>query len=243
MIIMNIIHTLVGVIAVSDPMWRVGLSLYSQVCINILCIYIFRKYLCSIKELRLFNKKNLKCCMWAMLIGVGVCLGHRIFFLFFMGFVKQSLQDIGETVITNQMIFLATVPGLLYETLLGPVTEEFFFRGIIFSVARQKHGNLYAIIISSLFFALGHLNGVQFISALFMGVVIGYTIILTGNVYIGVVIHVVNNSFALFNANILNNIWGIDYNSGIIQIIFGIILLVFGILMLRREADRKERYS
>ena len=45
MIIVYVMQTLTAVIPVSDPMWQVGLSLYSQVGANILCIYIFRKYL------------------------------------------------------------------------------------------------------------------------------------------------------------------------------------------------------
>lgn len=128
---------------------------------------------------------------------------------------------------------------MLYEALLAPVTEEIFCRGIIFPVARQKRGNLYAVIVSSILFALVHFNGVQFISALFMGVVIGYAIILTDNVYIGVVIHAVNNSFSIFNRDILNKIWGLDYGHALVSIFIGIILFIFGVLMLRREAYKE----
>ena len=244
MIIMNVVHTLTVVIPVSDPMWQVGLSLYSQVGANILCIYIFRKYLYHKNGLRLISKKGLKCCVWATVIGIGVCLGHRIFLLLFIGFVEQSLMDIGEVVITNQVMILATVPGILYEALLGPVTEELVLRGIIFPVARQKRGNLYAIIISSIFFALTHMNGIQLISGLFMGVIIGYAIVLTDNVYIGIIIHAVNNSFSLFNAGVLNDkVWSMYSDGGFIQIVVGIIILIIGILMLRWEMDRGKRYG
>ena len=41
MIIANVLHTLMGVIPVSDPMWRVGLNLYNQKGANIFFIYIF----------------------------------------------------------------------------------------------------------------------------------------------------------------------------------------------------------
>ena len=244
MIIANVLHTLMGVIPVSDPMWRVGLSLYSQIGANILCIYIFRKYLYHKNGLRLISKKGLKCCVWATVIGIGVCLGHRIFLLLFIGFVEQSLMDIGEVVITNQVMILATVPGILYEALLGPVTEELVLRGIIFPVARQKRGNLYAIIISSIFFALIHMNGIQLITGLFMGVIIGYAIVLTDNVYIGIIIHAVNNSFSLFNAGVLNDkVWSMYSDGGFIQIVVGIIILIIGILMLRWEMDRGKRYG
>ena len=244
MIIMNVVHTLTVVIPVSDPMWQVGLSLYSQIGANILCIYIFRKYLYHKNGLRLISKKGLKCCVWATVIGIGVCLGHRIFLLLFIGFVEQSLMDIGEVVITNQVMILATVPGILYEALLGPVTEELVLRGIIFPVARQKRGNLYAIIISSIFFALTHMNGIQLISGLFMGVIIGYAIVLTDNVYIGIIIHAVNNSFSLFNAGVLNDkVWSMYSGNEFIQLAVGIIILIIGILMLRWEMGRGKRYG
>ena len=83
-------------------------------------------------DCRLISKKGLKCCVWATVIGIGVCLGHRIFFLIFKGFVEQSLRDIGEVVLTNEEMFSATVPGILYVALLAPVTEELILRGIIF---------------------------------------------------------------------------------------------------------------
>lgn len=237
-IVMGVIHTLFGVFAVSDPLWMYGLTSYGQLGAIILCIFIFRKYLCSTKELPLFSKKNLKYYICAVVIGIGVCLGHRIFFMLFMDSVIQSLQDIGETIIMDQVMFLDTVPGILYEALLEPFAEELIVRGIIFHVARQRIGNLYAVIVSSILFALGHPNGVQFITALFMGMIIGYAIILTDNVYIGVVIHVVNNSFSAFNANVLNKFWGQSYHQIFIQVSVGCILLVLGILMLRREAGK-----
>ena len=243
MIIMNVVHTLTVVIPVSDPMWQVGLSLYSQVGANILCIYIFRKYLYHKNGLRLISKKGLKCCVWATVIGIGVCLGHRIFLLLFIGFVEQSLMDIGEVVITNQVMILATVPGILYEALLGPVTEELVLRGIIFPVARQKRGNLYAIIISSIFFGLIHMNGIQLMTGLFMGAIIGCAIILTDNVYIGIIIHAVNNSFSFFNIYVLDKVWGMDSGYGFIPMPVGITLLIFGLLMLRWETGRGKRYS
>ena len=243
MIIMNVVHTLTVVIPVSDPMWQVGLSLYSQIGANILCIYIFRKYLYHKNGLRLISKKGLKCCVWATVIGIGVCLGHRIFFLIFKGFVEQSLRDIGEVVLTNGEMFSATVPGILYAALLAPVTEELVLRGIIFPVARQKRGNLYAIIISSIFFALIHMNGIQLITGLFMGVIIGYAIVLTDNVYIGIIIHAVNNSFSFFNIYVLDKVWGMDSGYGFIPMPVGITLLIFGLLMLRWETGRGKRYS
>ena len=243
MIIVYVMQTLTAVIPVSDSMWQVGLSLYSQVGANILCIYIFRKYLYHKNGLRLISKKGLKCCVWATVIGIGVCLGHRILFLIFIGFTEQSLRDIGEVVLTNVAMISVTVPGMLYEVLLAPVTEELVLRGIIFPVARQKRGNLYAIIISSIFFGLIHMNGIQLMTGLFMGAIIGCAIILTDNVYIGIIIHAVNNSFSFFNIYVLDKVWGMDSGYGFIPMPVGITLLIFGLLMLRWEIGRGKMYS
>lgn len=231
-------HLFISMIPVSDPVWAGTFTMYGQVLISILSIYIFRGYLCQAPDLRSFGRKEWKYCAWAAAIGAGVCLGHRILFLIFMEFSIQSLKDIGETVIMNQALFLNTIQGILYETILGPVTEEIFFRGIIFHVARKKRGNLYAVLISSFLFAIGHLNGIQFLTALFMGVVIGYAIILTDNVYIGIVIHVVNNAFSVFYSNVLNKLWNFEGSLVFVPIGFGILLLVFCILMLRRETRK-----
>ena len=128
---------------------------------------------------------------------------------------------------------------ILYTSFLAPITEEIFFHGIIFNTARKKHSNLYAIIISSLLFAIGHMNGIQFISGMFMGIVIGCAIILTDNVYIGIIIHVANNAFSLINANLLNSIWGQEYWQVYVQMFVEIIMLVIGFFMLWRENINK----
>ena len=128
---------------------------------------------------------------------------------------------------------------ILYTSFLAPITEEIFFHGIIFNTARKKHSNLYAIIISSLLFAIGHMNGIQFISGMFMGIVIECAIILTDNVYIGIIIHVANNAFSLINANLLNSIWGQEYWQVYVQMFVGIIMLVIGFFMLWRENINK----
>ena len=204
-IIFFTVHFFLSLIPISNPIGRVAVTLYSQVFVNVLAIYIFRRHLCKTDAIPLFKRKNLKCVLWTAIIGVGVCLGHRI----------------------------------LYTSFLAPITEEIFFHGIIFNTARKKHSNLYAIIISSLLFAIGHMNGIQFISGMFMGIVIGCAIILTDNVYIGIIIHVANNAFSLISANLLNSIWGQEYWQVYVQMFVGIIMLVIGFFMLWRENINK----
>ena len=239
-IIFFTVHFFLSLIPISNPIGRVAVTLYSQVFVNVLAIYIFRRHLCKTDAIPLFKRKNLKCVLWTAIIGVGVCLGHRILFLVFWNFTVQSLEKISQVVANqSQALFMNSILGILYTSFLAPITEEIFFHGIIFNTARKKHSNLYAIIISSLLFAIGHMNGIQFISGMFMGIVIGCAIILTDNVYIGIIIHVANNAFSLINANLLNSIWGQEYWQVYVQMFVGIIMLVIGFFMLWRENINK----
>lgn len=69
-------HLLMSMIPVADPVWGWTLSAYSQVFITLISIYIFRSYLCKEPALRSLGRKELKYCVWAAVIGVGICLGQ-----------------------------------------------------------------------------------------------------------------------------------------------------------------------
>lgn len=120
-----------SMIPVADPVWGWTLSAYSQVFITLISIYIFRSYLCKEPALCSLGRKELKYCVWAAVIGVGICLGHRALLLFFLDFVEKSLRDIGGVSISNNAVFVNTLPGILYTALLGPATEDIFYRGAV----------------------------------------------------------------------------------------------------------------
>ncbi len=80
---------------------------------------------------------------------------------------------------------------------LVPVMEEFAFRGVLFSRLR-RHGFLFAAIGSSLLFALAHLDFSTVIFAFGAGLVFSFLYEKTGNLWVTVVIHALNNGLAVF---------------------------------------------
>ena len=56
---------------------------------------------------------------------------------------------------------------------ISPVLEEWLYRGIIYSVYRKKYGSMWAITISSLLFAVGHIHGIvlPFIAGIVCGII------------------------------------------------------------------------
>lgn len=79
---------------------------------------------------------------------------------------------------------------------ITPMIEEFVFRGMIFQSMR-RFGDSFALTISAILFALFHGNLVQAPNAFVMGLLIGYMVLYSGSLWVGVLIHAVNNLFNL----------------------------------------------
>lgn len=71
--------------------------------------------------------------------------------------VTQDIAQLGEQ--TPMMLRIALV---VVVTTVGPLVEETLFRGVLFSALWQKWGGGWAVLLSSLVFALIHLPGLQF---------------------------------------------------------------------------------
>ncbi len=85
----------------------------------------------------------------------------------------------------------------LMVTALGPaVIEELLMRGAILQPLR-RYGDAFAIIVSSLLFALLHGNALQGIFAFFAGLGMGYAVVLSGSLWPGIIIHFVNNALSV----------------------------------------------
>lgn len=70
--------------------------------------------------------------------------------------------------------------------------EELLFRGYVLG-ALKRYGNFFALITSSLLFALLHGNPYQAVNAFMLGLAMGYFALLGGSIYPGMVVHFINN--------------------------------------------------
>ncbi len=118
--------------------------------------------------------------------------------------------------VTTYLIFLLedegiTVDGGTYDTpqtgvqlvfslltigLLPAFVEEFALRGVIMQPLR-RHGDRFAVLMSAFVFALMHGNLSQFVFAFVVGAAIGYFVVATGSVWVGVAIHMLNNVYSV----------------------------------------------
>jgi hypothetical protein len=84
--------------------------------------------------------------------------------------------------------------------LLYPVAEEFFFRGVFLGVVRRRFGDVAAVVLPALVFGLIHIQydwqGMLFVAL--DGLIFGIARVRTGSVYVPMLLHVLGNSYAVW---------------------------------------------
>jgi membrane protease YdiL (CAAX protease family) len=135
--------------------------------------------------------------------------------------------------------------ALIAPVVVGPLTEEFLFRGLILQGFLQNYGRRKALLVSALLFALFHLNPWQFSGALVMGVVFGWWLIESGSLLPCLLGHALANLLpwmagrystglgGLKAATVFNPVWFGGFA------VFGALSLLTGAWLLRRRAVRE----
>ena len=124
-------------------------------------------------------------------------IGSLIFMLYY--FLFQNLFHVeitvpGMTMSTENPVI--NVLSFLYVVVAGPLLEEIFFRGILMQKIR-KYGDMPAIFLTAILFALFHMNFVQLPGPLLFGIAIGMVFSKTNSIWLCWLIHAVNNLFAV----------------------------------------------
>jgi membrane protease YdiL (CAAX protease family) len=97
--------------------------------------------------------------------------------------------------------FLGDEPGLLsfiFLVIVAPVTEEFFFRGVLQQSFRRRYGPNRAIVYAALLFGLVHLIPWQVVPATGLGLLFGWWTERTGSLWPALVAHALTNATAFF---------------------------------------------
>lgn len=98
----------------------------------------------------------------------------------------------------EQMMAICRTPwGVAAIALAAPVGEEMLFRwGVMGHLMHSNRGVVESIFVSALLFGLIHLNPAQVFFATAIGVLLGMLYWKTGNLFLPILLHVLNNSVA-----------------------------------------------
>lgn len=103
-----------------------------------------------------------------------------------------------ENEVSNLTGLLIDVPGwqiLLLIGILGPINEEFIFRGIIYHSYRKEAGVFAGMLLSAFLFGLMHLNLNQMSYAILVGILTVLLIEATGSILNSMIFHICVNTY------------------------------------------------
>lgn len=89
----------------------------------------------------------------------------------------------------------------------APVIEELLFRGLLLAALRQRLGTASAIVGSALLFSLVHLEWVQILAALPLGLMLGAYVARGGSLYVTAAAHILGNGFSFLGLRFAGIPW------------------------------------
>lgn len=113
----------------------------------------------------------------------------------------ESMEQITQG---KSMLLLILCLGII-----GPVAEEYVFRGLVYLRLRDFVSRNLAIVISSAIFGLYHMNLLQAIYAWVMGMSFAWLLDVTGSMKTCVLLHVGANLWSLFSPELIQ--WMLDH--------------------------------
>ena len=111
----------------------------------------------------------------------------------------------------HRLLFLEQRPGVLWLTgvlacLIGPIAEEFFFRGVVYATIRSRSTRLIAMLISGGLFAVTHTNVMGFLPIGVLGCLLAYLYERTGSLASSITVHVFHNTLLLTLAMVFRHL-------------------------------------
>jgi len=135
----------------------------------------------------------------------GVLLLPMVIAVVGFGILASELDNVSQFLVPMPD-FIAELLGDVFSGGLGmvivlvvvaPLTEELLFRGLILRGFMQRYGTVAAVLLSTLLFALIHVNPYQFASAILGGVFLAWLFVRTRSLWPCIIAH------ALFNGHLI----------------------------------------
>lgn len=118
----------------------------------------------------------------------------------------SEFADLPNLMEDEMMGMANSVVGALAIAVVGPVTEEIVFREAIIGHMLKRGAKVWvAIIFSALCFGIIHFNPAQVPFAFAVGLILGIIYVCTGNILLTSIIHILNNSIAVVEMNVLGD--------------------------------------
>ena len=125
-------------------------------------------------------------------ISLGICLSVAVS-IFGISTQDEAFKQVNELIESQPFWLKIASVGIIM-----PIQEELMYRGLIYKNIEQRYDHIRAALISSMVFAVMHMNLSQGIYAFLMGFVLAFIYQKTKNIYACITFHCSANIFAVF---------------------------------------------
>ncbi len=136
-----------------------------------------------------------------------VCFAACLSANYIASFVEAVLSSVGieeyEPPVSESASAADVLLSFVCSAVSAPLIEEFVFRGVIMQPLR-RYGEHFAVFASAVIFGLAHSSPTGFVFAFVAGVVIGYAVILSNSLWVGIAIHFCNNFYSVLASELYN---------------------------------------
>lgn len=238
------------------------LSIYSEdISVDIIILYIRQlvhilSYIWVIKKiikeinlkenfkLKIQYKPKLKEYIYIIL----AVIGYRVFYENTLGLLMSNipmspwLEAALENAVNENISYF--IPSFIISVIMvAPVFEEIIYRGIILELLYKRYGSLKAIGISSMLFAIMHLNIHQGVNGFFLGIILGYIYIKTNSLLLSMFLHFTNN-FLVIISIYLPFLDADSFKFNIVKLAGGVLLLLIAYKFFNNiEVDESRKFN
>ena len=178
------------------------------------------------KQIEKLNKKiNIKESIKYVLMALPIVAIIQIVLSIILEKLGLDYEILNTVDILNLNSNFGTILAFIEIAVLPAIFEELYVRGAMLKFTK-KYGAKFAIITTSLLFAIVHLNISQSVFAFLMGIILSIVTLKTGNILASSMIHLLNNGYA-----ILLMIFENSSMSYVINVIY-LLLIILGVLFI-----------
>ncbi|MFC1621623.1 lysostaphin resistance A-like protein [Candidatus Omnitrophota bacterium] len=168
------------------------------VAVTVILYFVMVKYKRNIQELGLKTSsffKNILSGITAYIFMLPILLVILIFSVWILNVFgyKSPPQPIFEVFMEEKKSFVLLFLTV-FVSILGPVVEEVFFRGFMYSAVKKHTSILAAAVLSGAIFSLLHTNIAGFLPIMALGVLLAYLYETTGSLVASISVHILHNS-------------------------------------------------
>lgn len=184
-----------------DTFWNSATGyLLQAICMNIAFVLLFMYYYKHRNRKQVLQLKK-PTSSTKHYVGICICIGIATMFLLsgVLNYWQLLIDKIGFE--STSLSYELNSPGtylisLISLAVIPAICEELIFRGIITSALKEK-GQWFAVILSSVMFAIFHFSPSQLIYPICFGVILAIVYLKTNNIIFPILLHFINNALTL----------------------------------------------